>query len=342
MPSAVIALGVIGVSGAAAEDGPARGSRTGTILRYRMDTAQVRTRWLRSVQVGVRRILLDEYIASTGVKIAEDRVLVTLRDPGKMEQAARLLATLALPVSGQRSQTAYNLKVKGRDDGAIWVESTPEGLSKQVEGALHRSVEIVRQRVDPEGGEIAAVTAEGQDGIAVQFAGLDASEAKARIGMPGRLTFQLVDDTMSPEEAQANGVPPDDQLLPDTEHPGHSVLVNKAVWVANDGIVSARVASSIGGAGPSVDFEFNARGADALAEMTRENAGKRFAVVLDGTVLAAPRILNEIPGGHGQVTGNFRPEEATRLALVLRSGALPVPLSLVEERTIELTARRRE
>jgi protein-export membrane protein SecD len=213
-----------------------------------------------------------------------------------------------------------------------------------VDGALLRSVNVIRKRVAPEGGGNATVTAEGQDGIVVQLAGLDASEVKARIAIPAKLTFPLVDDTMSPEAAQANGVPPDDHLLPGAEHPGHFVLVHREVLVSGDGIVdaNARYGNPAGGPDRAVDFEFNARGGAVFARITRENIGKQLAIVLDGKVLSAPRIVTEIPGGRGQLFGGFKPEEVTRLALVLRFGPLPAPLTLVEERTIELTARRRE
>ena len=347
MPSAVIALGMMGGAAPASGDVASGGSssRTGTVLRYRLDVAQIRPRWLRNLQTGVRRILRDESIAHAGVTIAEDRVRVALRDPGKQEQAANLLATLALPVSPKGFGTAYNLTVKGGEDGAIWIEPTPEGLSGQVEGALLRSVEVIRRRMDPEGSENAAVSPEGQDGIVVEFAGLDASEAKARIAVPGRLTLQLVDETMAPEAARAKGVPPEDQLLPEAKHPGHYALVHKEVLAGGDRIVNAYAQDnpySRGAHEKAVNFDFDLNGAAAFARVTRENTGKVFAIVLDGTVLSAPRIVTEMPSGHGLISANFKPGEAERLALVLRSGALPAPLLLVEERTIELTGRRRE
>ncbi len=107
---------------------------------------------------------------------------------------------------------------------------------------------------------------------------------------------------MTPEEAQANGVPPDDQLLPDAEHAGHFVLVHKEVLVSGDDIVNAYAGYDNrggGSGGRAVDFELNTRGAVAFARVTRDNIGKPFAIILDNKVMSAPRIIGEIPSGQG-------------------------------------------
>ncbi len=111
---------------------------------------------------------------------------------------------------------------------------------------------------------------------------------------------------MTPEEAQATGVPPNSLLLPDSEHPGRNVLVHKEVIVSGDDLVNAYAGydNRAGGIGErAVDFEFNSRGAAAFAKVTRENIGKPFAIILDNKVVSAPVIRSEIPGGRGQITG---------------------------------------
>ncbi len=343
MPSVAVALGLMGVSPATADDGAARGSssRTGTVLRYRIDVAQFRNRWLQSIQTDARRILKDGKIGHDGARIAENQVRVTLRDAGKMDQAVRRLKTLAVPSTSWLFRTSYDLTVSPGENGLIVIEPTPEGLRTREESTLPRSMEVVRHRVDPEGNAGASVTAEGKDGITVQFAGLDAAEVKARIASSAMMTFQLVDDSMSPEVAQANGIPPGDELLPDGEHPDRLLLLYKEAAVTSGDLQEAS-ASLDEVHRLTINFELSVRGTAAFARVTSENIGKRFAIVLGGKVFSAPVVRSEIPGGHGQITGHFSAAEASRMSLLLRSGALPVPLSLVEERTIELTGRRRE
>jgi protein-export membrane protein SecD len=170
----------------------------------------------------------------------------------------------------------------------------------------------------------------------IQVPKLAAAEVKARVATTAKLTFQLVDLSITAERAQANGIPPDDLLLPDTSDPSRSVLVSKEVILSGDDLIDAQGSYhelSGGRAEAAVNFEFSSKGAATFARITRENIGKPFAIVLDNKVISAPVIRSEILGGRGQITGNFSPEEANRLAFLLRSGALPATLSLIEERS---------
>ncbi len=319
--------------------------RGGTHLLYQIDTAQLRKDWLQSIQVEARRDLSEEKIAHSGVVIAGNAVRITLRDPDKMETALTRLKTLAQPLSaslltGARSGAGFDLSVQG-GDGVITIEPTPAGMQNRVENAITRSIEVIRRRVDPTGTTEATIQAQGgangKDRILIQVPGLAPEEVKARVGTTAKLTFQLVDLSMSAEDAEANGVPPDDILLPDAEHPGRKVLLHKEVIVSGDDLTNAYAGydNRAGGVGErAVDFEFNSKGAAAFARVTRENIGKPFAIVLDNKVISAPVIRSEIPGGRGQITGNFSQEEVSRLALLLRSGALPAALSIIEERSV--------
>ena len=343
MPSVAVALGLMGVSGATADDGARNpGSRTGTVLRYRVDAAQVRSRWLQSIQTDARRILKEEKIGHGGAAVGENQVRVTLRDVSKTDQAVTRLKTLAVRSTSFLFRTSYDLTVTAGENGQIVMEPSPEGLRRREEDTLSRAADVVRRRVDPDGSAGASVTSEGKDGISVQFAGLDASEVKTRIATPARLTFQLVDASGPSEEAGASVIPPGDELLPDGTEAGRFLLLYKEAAVSSDDFRDASAGIEPPQYEPCVNFELTAAGAVAFARLTRDNIGKRVAIVLDGKILSAPVIRSEIPGGRGQITGHFTMAEASRMALLLRSGALPAPLLLVEERTIELTARRRE
>jgi protein-export membrane protein SecD len=313
--------------------------RGGTHLLYQIDTAQLRKDWLSQIQSDARRALSEEKIGHSGVVPSASQVRVTLKDAAKTGEALARLKKLAQPLAASltgNNGNGLDLAVNGAD-GVITIEPTQPGTQHRVENAVSRSIEVIRRRVDPDGTTEATIQAEGQDRILIQVPGLEPDEVKKRIGTTAKLTFQLVDMTMSPEEAQAGGVPPDDLLLPDAEHSGHSVLVRKEVLVSGDDIVNAYAGYDTRGSGSNgraVDFELNTRGAIAFARVTRENIGKPFAIILDNKVMSAPRIISEIPSGRGQITGNFSLEEVNRLSLLLRSGALPASLSIIEERSV--------
>jgi protein-export membrane protein SecD len=343
MPSVAVALGLMGVSGATADDGARNpGSRTGTVLRYRIDAAQVRSRWLQSIQADVRRVLKEEKIGHGGALIGENQVRVTLRDASKTDLAVTRLKTLAVRSTSFPFRASSDLTVTAGENGQIVVEPSPEGLRKREDGTLSRAVEVVRRRLDPDGSAGASVTAEDKDGISVQFAGLDVSEVKARIATPARLTFQFVDASGPSQEAGASAIPPGDELVPDGTEAGRFLLLHKEAAVSSDDLREASAGIEPPQFEPCVNFELTAAGAAAFARLTQDNIGQRLAIVLDGKILSAPVIRSGIPGGKGMITGHFTMDEAARIALLLRSGSLPAPLLLVEERTIELTARRRE
>jgi preprotein translocase subunit SecD len=337
----IILGGVLALSAAQAQDSgkPA----WGTSLLYQMDTAQVRTNWLQSLQRGARRALADESVAHKGVVIAENRILVNLRDARQIDVALARLKKLAAPLFDPLFNTSpgfdltitagVNGTITAGVNGVVVIEPTAPGLEDRIAKTLSRSIEVIRLRVDPNGTGDATVEPQGRDRILIQVAEPAAAEVKARVAITAKLTFQLVDISISPEQAQVEGVPPDDLLLSDTSNPARPVLVSKAVMLSGDDLVGAQALLDARTGGSAVAFEFNARGADTLVRVSRENIGKPLAIVLDDKVISAPVIRSEIPGGYGEITGHFSVEEANRLAVLLRSGALPAPLSLIEERT---------
>jgi preprotein translocase subunit SecD len=327
-PAALAAFAIASPAAAAASEPAAAAAPGVTSLVYRIDTEEVRTAWLQSVRADVRRILRDERIGHGGVRIADGQVRVTLKDPGKLELTLSRLKTLAQPLPELPSQLA----VISEADGRIALEPTLAGMQSRQEGALWRTIQVVRLRLDP-GGEIkSTVIADGEDRILVLAAGLDPAEVKARLSTTAKLTFQLAEDSMTAEEAKAGVVPPGDELVPDATRPGRLHLLHKEPAVSGDDLLDVIASEEMRTGEPAVNFEFNAQGAAAFARLTRENIGKPFAIVLDGKVISAPVIRSEIPAGRGQITGIFTRKEADRLAILLRSGALPVPLILVEER----------
>ena len=213
----------------------------------------------------------------------------------------------------------------------------PQELQTIKTNAMDQALETIRNRIDQLGVRETTVAKEGDNEILVQLPGIqDPERAKELIGKTAVLQFKLVDDTHSVEDAIKNGPPPGDEILYGTSERGtrEPYLVESPVLMAGDVVTDARVRPGARLEGPYVAVELDNRGADIFDAMTAENVGRRLAIVLDNTVYSAPVIKERIPGGHVQITGRFSMEEAHDLAIVLRSGALPAPVEIEEERTV--------
>ncbi len=315
----------------------------GTHLLYQIDTVQLKKDWLQAVQISARQTFSENKLVHSGIVIAGNQVRVTVKDPAKTDQALAALRKLAAPISDSvlNTQGALDLDVKRVSDNVITLEPSQGGLQNRISSSVSRAIEVLRRRIDPTGTTEAIIQAQGgtqgKDRILIQVPGLEPAEVKDRVGTTAKLSFQLVDQSMTPEDAQASGPPPDSMLLPDEEHAGRQVLVYKDVLVSGDDLERAYPgfdSSSRGTGEPTVEFVFKGRGRAAFAKVTTENIDKPFAIILDNKVISAPYIRSPITGGRGQITGNFTVEQANRLSLLLQSGALPAPLSIIEERSV--------
>ena len=226
--------------------------RGGTHLLYQIDTAQLKKDWLLSLQAEARRALSEERIGHNGVLIAGNQVRVTLKDPAKFGEALTRLKRFAQAISPSlltgSGGGGLDLDVKGAD-GFITLEPTQPGIQHRVESAVSRSIEVVRRRIDPAGTTEATIQAEGVDRVLIQVPGLKPDEVKDKVGTTAKLSFQLLDLSMTVEEAETNGVPPDDVLLPDEERSGAKLLVHKEVLVSGDDVADARSGYDSGSSG---------------------------------------------------------------------------------------------
>ena len=203
--------------------------------------------------------------------------------------------------------------------------------------AMDQALETIRNRIDQLGVRETTVAKEGDNEILVQLPGIqDPERAKELIGKTAVLEFKLVDDTHPVQDAIKDGPPPGDEVLYGTAERGgkEPYLVESPVLMTGDTVTDARVRPGSRLEGPYVSVELDARGAGIFDAMTAENVNRRLAIVLDSTVYSAPVIKERIPGGHVQITGRFSMDEAHDLAIVLRSGALPAPVEIEEERTV--------
>jgi preprotein translocase subunit SecD len=213
----------------------------------------------------------------------------------------------------------------------------PQEVQTIRSNAMDQALETIRNRIDQLGVRETTVAKEGEDEILVQLPGIqDPERAKELIGKTAVLEFKLVDDTNNVQDAIKNGPPPGDEILYGTSDTGgrEPYLVESPVLMTGDVVTDARVRPGARLEGPYVAVELDNRGADIFDAMTSENVGRRLAIVLDNTVYSAPVIKERIPGGHVQITGRFSMDEAHDLAIVLRSGALPAPVEIEEERTV--------
>ena len=200
---------------------------------------------------------------------------------------------------------------------------------------MEQSIEVVRRRIDALGTREPVIQRQGVDRIIVQVPGESNPERlKAVIGKTAKLTFQMVDETVSAQEAEMGRVPPGSVLLVSENEAEPKVLVRRRVLVSGDMLADAQPGFDQRTSEPLVSFRFDGKGARRFAEATGEGVGKRFAIVLDNKVISAPVIREPITGGQGQISGNFTIESANELAVLLRAGALPAPLKVEEQRAV--------
>ena len=204
--------------------------------------------------------------------------------------------------------------------------------------AILQSIEIIRRRVDEVGTNEPIIQRQGKDRILVQLPGLDDPERiKRLLGKTARMNFRMVNETSSLEEALSGIIPPGSDLLFEldstTGEKTIPYLIYKRIGVSGDQLVDANPSMDTYNQ-PVVSLRFDSAGSRKFGDLTSKNVGKRFAIVLDGEVISAPVIREAITGGSGQISGNFTFESASDLAVLLRAGALPAPLTILEERSV--------
>jgi len=202
---------------------------------------------------------------------------------------------------------------------------------------LDQSIQIVDRRVNETGTREPSIQRQGDSRIVLEVPGLkDPERLKALLGKTAKMTFHLVDDSTDLASALRGVVPAGERLVFEEEKDGKQrpCLIYNRIILSGDMLADAQSTYDSQSNEPIVTQRFNIAGAQRFAEFTRDNVGKRFAVLLDDKVITAPVIREAITGGRGQISGNFTPESANELAVLLRAGALPAPLKVLEERSV--------
>src|SRR6185437_12171497 len=307
--------------------------RGGSHLLLEVDFGAALKERLNSVIDSACTALRNARVGYTGLNVEGDKVVLALRDFDQLKSQGRLaeVEKLFRDLDPDLVPTIGN-------DGQVTLRYSDVALTARRKSAVDQSIEIIRRRIDETGTKEPTIQRQGQDRILVQLPGIDNPEhVKQLLGRTAKMTFQLVDTSVLPEEAQRGRLPPGDVLLPaeaDSRRPGlpQNYVVHKRVMVSGDTLVDAQPTFSNNE--PVVSFKFDSVGARRFGEATKENVGKPFAIVLDNKVISAPVIRQPILGGSGIISGSFTVQTATDLALLLRAGALPAPLVILEERTV--------
>jgi protein-export membrane protein SecD/preprotein translocase SecF subunit len=309
--------------------------RGGSYLLLEVDTSAMVRERLETLVDTVRRgtAQANPRILYTGLSANpnERRVSLRVSDPARANDVARLLREAAIAVPAGSGVTQPDIEVTTAPDGTVSATLTEVALRAKSSGAVEQSIEIVRRRVDETGVAEALIARQGQNRILVQLPGVeDPARIKDLLGRTARMTFHLLDEAAN---LQAPTPPPGTMFL-NGERGAERYAVRRRVEVDGANLSDAR-AGQDGRTGEwVVNFTFDSIGTRRFADVTRQNVGKPFAIVLDEKVITAPVIREPITGGRGQISGQFNARSANDLAVLLRAGALPAPLTVVEERTV--------
>jgi preprotein translocase subunit SecD len=243
------------------------------------------------------------------------------------------LGELSQPLSGILGSSGQRSVDITENAGLITLTPSDAALAERVRQAVDQSIQIIERRVNELGLVEPTIQREGAFRILVQVPGLqDPSRLKEILGKTAKLDFRMVDQSMTPEQATATHAPADSEIL-DGEG-GAKYVIEKRPLVSGGDLIDAQPGFDQRSSEPVVNFRFNSAGARKFAEATQQNVGRPFAIVLDNKVISAPVIREPILGGSGQISGNFTVQSANDLAILLRAGALPAPLAVIEERTV--------
>ncbi len=307
----------------------------GSHILLEAEPSQVAAQRLENMEESVRAAmrLAEPRIRIGDVSTRDGKLSFMLDDSSQVDMARELM----LPMSnGDGLIREWDIAVV--DESRFILTPTAQGIENAVTNAMDSATEVVRKRIDSLGTREPTIIRQGDDRIVVQVPGLqDPEQLKALLGKTAKLEFKLVDQTALPADVAQGIVPPGSQIFPyapSSDFPGQALAVKRLGGIKGDSLVDARQSFDQQSNDAVVSIQFDQQGGAKFAKLTSENVNKPFAIILDGEVLSAPNINEPILGGGAQISGGFTTETANNLAISLRSGALPVDLAVVEERTV--------
>ena len=313
----------------------------GAYLLYEVDRDDYQEKRLRSLTGEVRQSLrTSPRIGYTGLGVVDGGVQVRIRDAAEFDDARQRLSELTNPLTQNLfgGQATEEFALSEGSNNVLRLDFTSEGLSQRIASIVDQSIEVVRRRIDELGTTEPNIQREGEDRILVEAPGGNPEQLKGLVGTTAQLTFHLVDTTVSGEEAMQTRPPPGTMVLLTSEEdelePLQPYVVEESPLLTGEDLVDAQPGFEQQTSEPVVTFRLTTGGARRFGEVTSQNVGRPFAIVLDEEIISAPVIREPITGGSGQISGSFTVQAANDLAILLRAGALPAALTLVEERTV--------
>jgi protein-export membrane protein SecD len=316
----------------------------GSYLLLEVDIDQVQKDRLESLMGDIRVGLRKAHIAFNGMSSSADSVSVHVIDPTQFENAKSILQNLN-PLLGTSMLAVgtrqYDVAYPGNGIVAMKVSEAYKRATK--DQILDQEIEVVRKRIDALGTREPTIQRQGEERILVQVPGLSDPQRLIQIlGKTAKMTFQLVDESADVGQVLATKIVPiGDELLPDVEGgpvpqgaQQRMLVVQRRIMVAGDRLQRAAAQTNQQTGQWVVTFGFDSVGAREFGDVTKENVGRRFAIVLDKQIISAPVIREPILGGSGEIEGNFTIEAAQNLSVLINAGALPAALKVIEQRTV--------
>jgi preprotein translocase subunit SecD len=303
----------------------------GSRILLKLDTDALRDAMAIELRDEVRRLLREARIGFAGLAARDGSVEVRIREVKDRDNALSKLSPAAIAAASGGGA----VDVADAGDGLLKLTPTAQAFADRVHTVRRQSIEVIERRLAGAGVAAAAVQPDELDRIRVLLPGVkDPERLSALFNKRARITFRLVDETMTGAEALQGTLPPTSEILYqlNTKVP---LLLLKRVALEGDDIVDAAPGFDQRTNEPIVTFRFNASGTRRFAQVTQENVGHPFAIVLDNDVLSVPVIREPILGGSGQISGSFSLEDANAIAVLLRSGMLPGRLIVVEQQVVE-------
>lgn len=309
----------------------------GSHILLQLDRQDLVEERLETTRNDIRAALRDARVGYTGLSGTANSVQVRIRDAADVQKAKDALASLIEPVASGlfTGGSVTELDFDEPEPGLLRYTLTDAGITYRMNSALTQSIEVVGRRVNELGTTEPLIQRQGDDRILVQVPGLqDPERLKDILGQTAKLTFQMVDQSMPVQEAIEGRPPAGTVVMYSTDDPPQAYLIETRVIVSGENLVDAQATFDQRTSEPVVSFRFDNRGAALFGQATQSNVGRLFAIILDNQVISAPQIREPILGGTGQISGSFSVEGANDLAVLLRAGALPATLTIVEERTV--------
>ncbi len=303
----------------------------GSHILLEADSSELQATRLEALEDTVRSAMrrADPRIAIDNVSRANNQLSFTVTDSTQIDAAREILLPLTSNATGGRD---WNIGVN--DGNRIVLTPASSGNETAMDQAMDTAKDVIDRRINSLGTLEPTIIRQGDNRIVVQVPGLQDPEAlKALIGKTAKLEFKLVDEEADPEETNAGRARVGSEVLPYAEG-GGKIAVRRLGGISGDKLVRADPTTDQQTNEPAVTITFDAEGGQKFARMTQQNTGKLFAIILDGQVISAPQIREPIFGGVSQISGSFTTDSANQLAIALRSGALPVDLKVVEERSV--------